>query len=99
MDILNIEMEKITDQYMEYLKFFDIEDNYLAYRDNKNKYVKPNVSFVYDNKEVYYNYTPAPLVTYDYVDLGLPSGTKWATMNVGASKPSDAGLYFQWGDT
>ena len=84
---------------MEYLKFFDIEDNYLAYRDNKNKYVKPNVSFVYDNKEVYYNYTPAPLVTYDYVDLGLPSGTKWATMNVGASKPSDAGLYFQWGDT
>ena len=36
---------------------------------------------------------------YDYVDLGLPSGTKWATCNVGASKPSDAGLYFQWGDT
>ena len=36
---------------------------------------------------------------YDYVDLGLPSGTLWATMNVGASKPSDAGLYFQWGDT
>ena len=36
---------------------------------------------------------------YDYVDLGLPSGTKWAAMNVGASKPSDFGLYFQWGDT
>lgn len=36
---------------------------------------------------------------YDYVDLGLPSGTLWATCNVGASKPSDAGLYFQWGDT
>ena len=36
---------------------------------------------------------------YDYVDLGLPSGTLWATMNVGASKPSDCGLYFQWGDT
>ena len=35
---------------------------------------------------------------FDYVDLGLPSGTKWATMNVGASKPSDYGLYFQWGD-
>ena len=37
--------------------------------------------------------------SYDYVDLGLPSGTLWATCNVGASKPSDAGLYFQWGDT
>ena len=36
---------------------------------------------------------------YEYVDLGLPSGTLWATMNVGASKPSDAGQYFQWGDT
>ena len=36
---------------------------------------------------------------YDYVDLGLPSGTLWATMNIGASRPSDAGLYFQWGDT
>ena len=36
---------------------------------------------------------------YGYVDLGLPSKTLWATMNVGASKPSDAGLYFQWGDT
>ena len=36
---------------------------------------------------------------FEYVDLGLPSGTLWATMNVGASKPSDSGLYFQWGDT
>ena len=36
---------------------------------------------------------------FGFVDLGLPSGTLWATMNVGASKPSDYGLYFQWGDT
>ena len=36
---------------------------------------------------------------HDYVDLGLPRGALWATMNVGASKPSDYGLYFQWGDT
>lgn len=34
-----------------------------------------------------------------YVDLGLPSGTLWAQLNVGAEMPSDAGLYFQWGDT
>ena len=33
------------------------------------------------------------------MDLGLSSGTKWAACNVGASKPSDYGLYFQWGDT
>ena len=35
---------------------------------------------------------------FGYVDLGLPSGTLWATCNVGADKPSDFGLYFQWGD-
>lgn len=36
---------------------------------------------------------------FEYVDLELPSGTLWATYNVGASKPSESGLYFQWGDT
>lgn len=36
---------------------------------------------------------------YNYVDLGLPSGTLWAAQNVGASKPTGYGLYFQWGDT
>ena len=35
---------------------------------------------------------------FDFVDLGLPSGTLWATKNIGADKPSDFGLYFQWGD-
>ncbi len=32
------------------------------------------------------------------VDLGLPSGTKWADMNVGASSASDNGILFVWGD-
>ena len=35
----------------------------------------------------------------DYVDLGLPSGTKWATCNVGATKPEEYGDYFAWGET
>ena len=35
---------------------------------------------------------------FNFVDLGLPSGTLWASCNVGASKPSDSGFYFQWGD-
>ena len=33
------------------------------------------------------------------IDLGLPSGTKWANMNIGAEKPEDYGLYFVWGET
>ena len=36
---------------------------------------------------------------HEYVDLGLPSGTKWATCNIGASSPSDYGDYFAWGET
>ena len=36
---------------------------------------------------------------HEYVDLGLPSGLKWATMNVGATKPEDYGEYFAWGET
>ena len=34
---------------------------------------------------------------YEYIDLGLPSGTMWATCNVGATKPEDFGLLFQFG--
>ncbi|MBQ7237810.1 MAG: hypothetical protein IJS20_03375 [Bacteroidales bacterium] len=34
-----------------------------------------------------------------YVDLGLPSGLKWATCNIGASAPEDYGDYFAWGET
>ena len=36
---------------------------------------------------------------HEWVDLGLPSGTLWATMNVGASSPEDCGYYFAWGET
>lgn len=34
-----------------------------------------------------------------YVDLGLPSGTLWATTNVGAIAPEEYGNYFAWGET
>ena len=37
--------------------------------------------------------------SHDYVDLGLPSGTLWATCNVGASSPEEYGDYFAWGET
>ena len=36
---------------------------------------------------------------HDYVDLGLPSGTLWATCNVGASKPEGGGNHYAWGET
>jgi len=35
---------------------------------------------------------------HEYVDLGLPSGTLWATCNVGATSPYEKGDYFAWGE-
>ena len=34
----------------------------------------------------------------DFVDLGLPSGTKWAKANLGGTNPQDLGQYFSWGN-
>ncbi len=34
---------------------------------------------------------------HEYVDLGLPSGTLWATMNVGATSPTEYGNYYMYG--
>ena len=39
------------------------------------------------------------IAEYTYVDLGLGSGLKWATYNVGATKPTEYGDYFAWGET
>ena len=36
---------------------------------------------------------------HEYVDLGLPSGLKWATCNVGATTPEEYGNYYAWGET
>ena len=33
------------------------------------------------------------------VDLGLPSGLKWASWNIGSSSPEEYGAYFAWGET
>ena len=37
--------------------------------------------------------------SHEYVDLGLPSGTLWATCNIGASTPEDYGNCYAWGET
>lgn len=36
---------------------------------------------------------------HEWVDMGLPSGNKWATMNIGATDTLDAGLHFSFGAT
>lgn len=45
------------------------------------------------------NATTGSLNGHEWVDLGLPSGTKWATCNVGANAPEQYGNYYSWGET
>lgn len=56
-------------------------------------FAKP--SFSEETVDVYYDGVENG---YYYVDLGLTSGTKWATCNVGAQSPSEYGDYFAWGE-
>ena len=67
-----------------------------------------SIVFIQDSKEISTHGTIYKSVNwsvlekpelYEWVDLGLPSGTKWATCNVGATSPEESGLFFQWGDT
>ena len=78
---------------MKYLKKFE---NHASYNEARQNLILPNVSLCAQENEVHYN----PFDPYNghaYVDLGLPSGTKWATMNVGASSETDYGNYYQYG--
>lgn len=67
---------------------------HLQYSEPTNK---PAVSYCEQEDEVHYH--PDPFNGHGYVDLGLPSGTLWAVMNVGANIPTNYGLYFAWGET
>ena len=50
-------------------------------------------------QELSVNPTKGTINGHEWVDLGLPSGLKWATCNVGATSPSEYGSYFAWGET
>lgn len=66
-----------------------------------------SIVFIQDSKEISTHGTVYKTVNwsvlepelYEWVDLGLPSGTLWAAWNVGATKPEEYGLYFAWGET
>jgi hypothetical protein len=81
---------------MKHLKTFE---NHTKYEEAKQSLILPNVSLCEQEHVVYFNPYVDPFNGHAYVDLGLPSGTKWATMNIGATSETDYGLYFQWGDT
>lgn len=76
-----------------YFKRFENHSQYEQYIQSEN-YITPNISVCDDENKVHYN----PIaITHEYVDLGLPSGTLWATENIKDSNGND--LYFAWGET
>lgn len=63
---------------------------------NGKLYVAPESSFTTLEESETHGTVPSGV---QIVDLGLPSGTKWANMNVGAEKANDYGLFYAWGET
>lgn len=81
-----------------YLKKFETHTQYEVYTADTENFILPNVSYCEDvPNEVHYNPYIDPYNGHEYVDLGLPSGTKWATMNIGASSATAYGNYYQYG--
>ncbi len=73
-------------------------DTYIIFFYSDENHVKIRV--VSDASRFYgYNIRPVHMPERDYVDLGLPSGTLWATTNIGATNPADDGSFFAWGET
>ena len=67
-----------------------------TYNISFNSVTLPNGSIIVPSYE---DYTKTEkTITYEYVDLGLPNGTLWATCNIGASSETEDGVFFQWGD-
>ena len=60
-------------------------------------------AYIYDGTTYHYgaeqSFVTMGVNSYQAVDLGLPSGTKWANMNIGATSETDGGNFFAWGET
>ena len=84
---------------MKHIKIFSLTSEYETSKSG-GTLITPNVSLINEDNSV--RYLPeldSPYNGHEFVDLGLPSGVKWATCNVGANSPEEYGLYFAWGET
>ena len=75
------------------------EMNYSTYKELTGKTSLEIEAAIKKCKDGGGNQSTGTLNGHEWVDLGLPSGTKWATCNVGASSPREYGSYFAWGET
>lgn len=82
---------------MKYLRKYKTVDDAEKDLDYNPEFPYPSVVYCEDEKLV--GYVKEPVGEPFYVDLALPSGTLWATRNVGAISKTNFGLYFKWGET
>ena len=64
----------------------------------EKEYMDIRFSSESSSTRLYYEGNDDPYNGHEYVDLGLPSGLKWATCNVGATSPEDYGDHYAWGE-
>lgn len=76
-----------------YVHFF--ETNAEFNEERTNNYIEPWVSYTVEGDYVAYNKPP---ITYNVVNLGLPSGTLWCDRNIGSPSPEEYGDYYAWGE-
>ena len=77
----------------------NIQDTSIAFIKDSKQISTHDTIYNFVNWNVLDDNTEEVPSKYEFVDLGLPTGTLWADRNVGASKPEDFGLYFAWGET
>lgn len=85
---------------------FKTEENFQKQKE-ANNIKDTSIVFIKDSKKIHTHDETYKTVTWgklgkkrpEYVDLGLPSGLLWATCNIGANSPEEAGLYFHWAGT
>ena len=79
--------------------FYSQDDSLLIWMDVEHYNQKSNI-LKWEKKDTTQSLpVSGQIAGHDYIDLGLPSGTLWATYNVGATKPTEYGDYFAWGET
>ena len=97
----NISVYVSTDGGSKYHSIKNISGDFGKNVSSGTKQIIWNVLADYDKfifSEVCFKITANEHNGHEFVDLGLPSGTKWATCNVGATKPEEYGNYFAWGE-
>ena len=87
----NIDNNKFKSEYSDYIRLVEEGDSLaklMKYDDTLNVYKVAKEEVKATNV----------INGHEYVDLGLPSGLKWASCNIGASAPDAFGNYYAWGE-